>query len=154
MNEMAGVILRLDGGYAWVRAAGPGPACGACSQQQGCGSVGVLDDALGQGRKPQLLRLSNTIGARPGDTVTIRAADGMVFKAAWRAYGIPLLLGLLGALLAASMSGEDWAALTGLLAGLVSGVLWVRHLGLEAGRAEPILSMSFEASSVISFKDH
>lgn len=149
MNEMAGMVERIEGEYAWVRVAGPLPACGACSQKAGCGSAGMLDDALGKGRKLPLLRLPNTIGALPGDTVMIRAADGMVLKAVWRAYGIPLLLGLTGASLA-GFSGNDWAALAGLLAGLVFGFLLMRRSGLEAGRTEPILSMRFQSPSVIS----
>lgn len=151
MNEMEGVVERLDGSFVLIRAAGPGPACGACAQKEGCGSAGALDDALGKSRKLQMLRLPNTIGARPGDSVMIRAADGMVFKAAWRAYGMPLVLGLLGALLA-SMSGKDWASLGGLLAGLAAGFLLMRIKGLEAGRPEPILSISLKKSSVITVK--
>jgi len=151
MNEMEGVVERLDGGFVLIRAAGPGPACGACAQREGCGSASVLDNALGKGRKLQMLRLPNTIGARPGDAVVIRAADGMVLKAVWRAYGIPLALGLLGALLA-SMSGNDWAAVAGLLAGLAAGFLLMRITGLEAERPEPILSISFKRSSVITVK--
>lgn len=151
MNEMEGVVERLDGSFALIRVAGPGPACGACAQKEGCGSTGVLDDALGKSRKLQMLRLPNTIGAHPGDAVMVRAADGMVFKAVWRAYGIPLMLGLLGALLA-GMSGNDLMALAGLLAGLAAGFLLTRITGLEAGRPEPILSISFKQSSVITVK--
>lgn len=151
MNEMEGVVERLDGNFVLIRAAGPGPACGACAQKAACGSSNMLDDALGKTRKPQMLRLPNTIGARPGDAVMIRAADGMVLKAVWRAYGIPLALGLLGALLA-GISGNDWATLAGLLAGLAVGFLLMRIKGLEAGRQEPILSISFKQSSVITVK--
>lgn len=148
MNEMEGVVERLDGGFVLIRAAGPGPVCGACAQKEGCGSAG---DALGKSRKQQMLRLPNTIGARQGDSVVIRVADGMVLKAAWRAYGIPLVLGLLGALLA-GMSGNDWAAPAGLLAGLAVGFLLIRIKGLEAGRPEPIWSISFKQSSVITVR--
>lgn len=155
MNEMEGVVERLDGDFVLIRAAGPGPACGACAQKEACGSAGVgnmLDGSLGKGRKPLILRLPNTIGARPGDSVVIRAADGMVLKAAWRAYGMPLALGLLGALLA-GMSGNDRTALAGLLAGLAVGFLLMRIKGLEAGRPEPILSIRFKQSfSVITVK--
>ncbi len=154
MNEMEGIVERLDGGFALIRAAGPGPACGACARKEGCASAGVgnlLDKPLGKERKPGLLRLPNTISARPGDSVMIRAADGLVLKAVWRAYGIPLALGLLGALLA-SFFGTDGAALAGLLAGLAAGFLLMRGTRLEAGAMEPILSISFKQTSVISVK--
>lgn len=155
MNETAAVVVRLEGPYAWVRASGPGPACGGCARQEGCGTVGlgtVLDDAAGKTRKPQLLRLPNAIDARPGDAVVIRAADGMVLKAVWRAYGVPLLLALGGALLAAGLTGSEAAAVAGMLVGLGGGFLLMRRQGLDSARAEPILSMGFKESSVISAK--
>lgn len=156
MNEMDAVVVRLEDPYAWVQAAGPGPACGACSQKAGCGTVGgggILEDATGQSRKPQLLRLPNTIHARPGDVVVIRAAGGMVLKAVWRAYGIPLLLGLALSMLASVVTGSEQLALTALLVGLGGGFLLMHWRGLESGRSEPILSMNFKGSSVISVKD-
>jgi positive regulator of sigma E activity len=155
MNEMDAVVVRLDDPYAWVQAAGPGPACGACAQKAGCGTVGgggILEDATGQSRKPQLLRLPNTIHARPGDAVVIRAAEGMVLKAVWRAYGIPLLLGLLLAITASALTGSEPVALAAMLVGLGGGFLLMRWKGLESGRSEPILSMRFKRSSVISVK--
>lgn len=157
MNETNAVVVRLEGPYAWVRAFGPGPACGGCARQEGCSTAGlgtVLDDAAGKTRKPQLLRLPNAIHARPGDAVVIRAADGMVLKAVWRAYGMPLLLALGGALLAAGLTGSEAASLAGMLVGLGGGFLLMRRQGLDSARAEPILSMGFKESSIISDKGH
>lgn len=155
MNEMDAVVVRLEDPYAWVQAAGPGPACGACAQKAGCGTAGgggILENATGQSRKPQLLRLPNTIHARPGDAVVIRAAEGMVLQAVWRAYGIPLLLGLLLTILAGAITGSEPVALAALLAGLAGGFFLMRWKGLESGRSEPILSMRFKGSSVNSVK--
>lgn len=157
MNETDATVVRLEGHHAWVRAAGPGPACGSCAQQGGCAASGMgdlLDGAGGRGSPPRMLRLPNTIRARPGDVVVIRAADGMVLKAVWRAYGVPLGLSLGGALLAAGITDSQLAAIAGMLLGLVAGFLLVRQRGLDSSRAEPILSMSFKQSSVISVKDH
>jgi len=156
MNEMEALVVRLEGEDAWVQTSGPGPACGACSQKSGCAGSdkgALLADAANQARQRLLLRLPNAICARPGDAVLIRAVDGMVSKAVWRAYGIPLALGLLGAALGFGLAGEDLAALLGLLAGLLAGavLLWAR--GLEAGSGEPILSMSFKSTSIVNFKD-
>lgn len=155
MNEMDAVVVRLDNMYAWVRADGPGPACGACAQKGGCGSMtgDILETATGQTRKPQLLRLLNTIHARPGDAVVIRAAQGVVLKAAWRAYGLPLLLGLALAMLIGAWTGSEPVALAALLAGLGGGFFLMRWRGLESGSPEPILSMRFKGSSIISVKD-
>lgn len=156
MNEMEAVVVRLEGTDAWIQTAGPGPACGACSQKTGCtGSDkgALLADAADKARQRLLLRLPNVIRARPGDAVLIRAADGMVCKAVWRAYGVPLALGMLGAVLGFGLAGEDMAALLGLLAGLLAGVVLLRARGLEASSGEPILSMSFKPASMVNFKD-
>lgn len=156
MNEMDAVVVRLDDRYAWVQAAGPGPGCGACAQKGGCGTAaagGILETATGQTRKPQLLRLLNTIHARPGDAVVIRAAEGLVLKAVWRAYGLPLLLGLTLAMLIGAWTGSEPLALAALLAGLGGGFFLMRWRGLESGGPEPILSMRFKGASIISVKD-
>lgn len=155
MNESDGVVVRLDGHYAWVQASGPGSACGGCARKEGCSASGsgtVLDDATGKARKPQLLRLQNTIHAQPGDKVVIRAADGLVLKAVWRAYGMPLTLAFCGALLAVGLTNSDLAAIAGVLLGLGAGFMLMRRKGLDSAQAEPILSMSFKQSSVIFVK--
>lgn len=145
MNETSGVVVRLEGDYAWVRAATAGKACGACSQREGCASanLGAALDGTGGGGE-RLLRLSNTIAARPGDVVVIRAAEGAVLRAVWLAYGMPLLLGLLGALAGQAWFGGELAALLGMLAGLAAGFLLMRRKGLVSARAEPILSIGFK----------
>ncbi|MDP1653103.1 MAG: SoxR reducing system RseC family protein [Rhodocyclaceae bacterium] len=157
MTESDGIVVRLDGEYAWVQAAGPGPACGSCAQKGGCSTSGmgsILDDASGKARKTQLLCLPNTIHARPGDEVVIRVADGIVLKAVWRAYGIPLVFALAGAMLAVFLTGSDLVAIAGMLLGLVAGFLLLRVSGLDSSRSEPILSIAFKQSSVISAKGH
>jgi positive regulator of sigma E activity len=153
MNESDATVIRIDGQYAWVQAAGPGPACGSCAQKGGC-STNALEAANDEARKPQLLRLPNTIHARPGDAVIIRAADGMVLQAVWRAYGVPLSLALGGAMLAMVMTGSELVALAGMLLGLAGGFFLMRGKGLDSSRSEPILSMTFKQSHVISVKGH
>ncbi len=157
MNETAALVVRLEGQYAWVQAAGPGSACGGCASKDGCSTAGmgtVLDDATGKTRKLQLLRLPNTIHARPGDAVVIRAADGKVLTAVWRAYGVPLVLALFCAMLALELTGSELAAFAGMLFGLGGGFLLMRSKGLDAAQAEPILSMGFKDAPVNSVKDH
>lgn len=155
MNETDATVVRLEGAHAWVQAAGPVPACGSCAQQGGCGNSGlggILDETGGKRRKPLLLRLPNTIHARPGDAVVVRAADGMVLRAVWRAYGMPLFLALGGTLLAAALADNELLMLGGMLLGLLGGFLLMRLQGLDSSRSEPILSMHFKQSSVISVK--
>ncbi|MDO8959953.1 MAG: SoxR reducing system RseC family protein [Rhodocyclaceae bacterium] len=150
MNATDGVVVRLEGDHAWVRAAGAGSACGACERQGGCQSSGmgsVLDGVLGRGEATRLLRLPNTIHARPGDAVVVCAAEGAVLSAVWLAYGIPLLLALAGAIVGKLLTGSELAAVAGLLAGLFGGYLIMRHRGLDSldsARSEPILSINFK----------
>lgn len=152
MNETDATVVRLEGAYAWVQAAGPEPACGSCTQKGSCSSASKFDDTDGKTRKPLLLRLPNTIQARPGDAVIIHAADGVLFKAVWRAYGIPLLLALAGAMLAVLLTGSESLALLAILAGLLAGFLLMRARGLDSSRTEPIFSMNFKHTSFFSVK--
>jgi sigma-E factor negative regulatory protein RseC len=147
VNAADAVVVRVDGDTAWVRVAGPGSACGGCSQKEGChASAGAVDDALGQGRKTRLLRLPNTIHARPGDAVVVCAQDGAVLRSAWFAYGLPLLLALAGAALGLELTGSEGAALAGMLTGLLVGFLLLRTRSRQATRTEPILSIAFKNS--------
>lgn len=155
MNESDATVVRLEGPYAWVQATGPAPACGSCAQKGSCSTAGmgnILDEPGAKARKSYLLRLPNTIHARPGDTVIIHAADGMVLKAVWRAYGIPLLLALAAAMLVLALTGNEVLAMAGVLLGLWAGYLLMRRRRLDSSRSEPILSMSFKKSSVVSVK--
>jgi positive regulator of sigma E activity len=138
MNESDGVVVRLEGDYAWVRPAGPGHACGACASRSGCAASGGLLD----GATPRLLRLPNAIRARPGDAVVIRAADGMILHAIWRAYAIPLLLALVGAAVLLHVSGSEAVAFAGMLLGLAGGFLALRRS--RSVGAEPILTIAFK----------
>lgn len=156
MNQTEAIVVRLEGRYAWVQALGPGHACRGCAQSDSCGSSRL---AAGQGelgaRKPLLIRLPNTIGARPGDAVTIRAADGAVLRAAWLAYGMPLLLALVSALAVKAWIGSEIATFIAMLFGLGAGILLLHWHGLESQRREPILSLDFKSPSpsTIFFED-
>lgn len=147
MTEGDGVVVRLEGEYAWIRAAGAGNACGACARKEGCKTAGtgtVLDGSLAQ--PARLLRLLNTIQARPGDAVVICVADGVVLRAVWLAYGVPLLLALAGAMLAGALTGSEVLAGIGLLVGLTGGFVFMQRSRIGSGRAEPILSINFKYS--------
>lgn len=139
MNESDGVVVRLEGEFAWVRPAGPGHACGACASRSGCAAGGGLLDGTGA---QTLLRLPNAIRARPGDAVLIRAADGVILRAIWRAYAIPLLLSLGGAVAMLALTGSEAGALAGMLLGLGAGFLALR--AARRSVAEPILTMTFK----------
>lgn len=151
MNETDAIVVRIEGDHAWVRTSGAGHACGACARKEGCRTAGsgsaLLDGALGEAQTTRLLRLPNDIGARPGDAVVIRAADGAVMTAVWRAYGLPLLLGLGGATFALELSGSEALAIGGMLFGLGGGFALLRHGWFAKGKREPILSLGFKKAS-------
>lgn len=145
MNETDAVVVRIEGDHAWVRARGPGHACGGCAQKDGChvAAGGVIEGALGQPAS-RLLRLPNPIHARPGDAVVIRAGDGAVLRAVWLAYGLPLSLALLGALAGLELLDSEPAALFGMLLGLGVGIGVLHYQSRQAVRREPILSIGFK----------
>ncbi|MBA3033482.1 MAG: SoxR reducing system RseC family protein [Gammaproteobacteria bacterium] len=150
MTETNGVVVRLEGDHAWVRAEGAGSACGSCGQKGGCQSVGmgsVLDGLPGSQQTTRLLYLPNTIHARQGDVVVICASEGALLRAVWLAYGIPLLLALAGAIALSWLTGSEVAAAAGMVAGLLGGFFFMRHRGfkcLDPNRTEPILSINFK----------
>lgn len=148
MNETDAIVVRIEGDHAWVRAAGAGNACGACARKEDCRSAAsgssLIDGALGEAQATRLLCLPNTIGARPGDAVVIRAADGAVLAAVWRAYGVPLLLALGGTLAALELFGSEALAVAGMLFGLGGGFMILRHDRFAKGKQEPILSLAFK----------
>jgi len=147
MTESDGVVVRLEGEFAWVRAAGAGSACGACAHKDGCNSSAtgtLLDGALSH--PARLLRLKNTIQACPGEAVVICVADGVVLRAIWMAYGVPLLLALAGAMVAIALTGSEVLAVAGMLSGLFGGYFLLHQRRVDPDRAEPILSINFKRS--------
>jgi len=121
-NLSAGVVTRVEGDYAWVEI-GAGGGCGNCKSQGGCGS-----GLLGLSAPSRQHRLLNTVGARPGDAVTVSLPDGGVLKAALLAYLLPLALGIGGAAAGMWLGGSDGHALSGLVVGLGGGWLLLRRL--------------------------
>ncbi len=149
MIETDAVVVRLEGEHVWVRAEGARSACGACARKDGChrsGPDSLLDGVSGQ--SGHLLRLSNTIHARPGDVVVICAADGLIMRAVWLAYGMPLLLALAGATVLDLMVSNEFASIAGALLGLIGGYLLMRRRGFYSSRSGSDLSISFKNNSL------
>lgn len=103
--------------------------CGRCQSPGGCGRP--MDE------RPTTTWLANTDGFQVGEEVTLLVETPALERAAWAAYGAPLMGLLLGA-----WSGQTWGdlgALLGAVVGLGSGLYWVRwrsanlspHLWLE-----------------------
>lgn len=124
-NVSTGIVTRVEGDYAWVEI-GTSSGCGSCKSQGSCGS-----GLLGIQAPSRQHRLLNTVGARPGDAVTVSMPEGGVLKAAVLAYLLPLGLGIAGAAGGLWAGGGDGHALVGLIAGLGGGWLLLRRFSLQ-----------------------
>ncbi len=113
------VVRALDGAHADVEVEQGG--CGRCHEKGGCGGQ-QLTQMFCSG--PKTYRVSNTVGAEVGDSVTIAIAAGSVRKTANLAYILPLTATITGA--AAGTSFGDGAAIAGGLAGLLLAFLYIR----------------------------
>ena len=141
MNEIDGVVLRVEDGFAYVSTAGVASACGSCASRGGCGSAG---GALDGQKKAHVLRLPNPVDAREGDRVVIQAAQGAVLRAVWWVYLLPLLLAIIGAAGLLAMTGNEMFSLLGLLVGLAAGFLGLRWQKPGCNSREQILSIAFK----------
>lgn len=121
MLEQTAEVVHTASDGIWVQAVEPS-GCGTCGGQ-GCSSRRIAE--LFQ-RKPRNFRVECDLALAPGDRVVIGIAHGSVLKSAMRAYGLPLVLMLAGALLAQAMRPGDGAALVGMLIGGIVGWLAAR----------------------------
>ncbi len=121
MLEQTAEVIHTASDGIWVQAVEPS-GCGTCGGQ-GCSSRRIAE--LFQ-RKPRNFRVECDLALAPGDRVVIGIARGTVLKSAMRAYGLPLVLMLTGALLAQAMRPGDGAALVGMLIGGTLGWLAAR----------------------------
>lgn len=139
MSDSETVVVRIEGGDAWLQVCGR-EACGQCESAQGCG--------LGGHREPRLQRVRNTVGARVGDTVIVSVPEGAVLKAALMSYFVPLLLIIVATAVGTAVAA-DRGAIAGAAVGLAAGWAWLRFAGARlAGRREPLLSLRLRPEPV------
>lgn len=118
MLEQTVEVIKTAPDGIWVQAVEPA-GCGICAGQ-GCSSRRIAE--LFQ-RKPRLFLVDCDLALAPGDRVVVGIANGSVLISALRAYGVPLVLMLAGALLAQALHPGDGSALVGMLLGGVIGWL-------------------------------
>jgi sigma-E factor negative regulatory protein RseC len=135
MIETQARVLATQDGQAWVEA-WSGGGCGLCGGENASGGCGAASIArLFQWRRHGGYRVGNPLDARPGERVMVGVEDGLLLRAALRAYAIPLLALLGGALAGSHWGGGDaYAALGGLL-GLGASLLIFRN----AARGGPVI---------------
>ncbi len=127
------IVIRVEGGHAYVETNGAADGCGHCHEAGGCQS-GILTQLFGN--KSWHYRLANRIDAVQGERVVVRVAEGSMLRAALAVYVLPLLGLLLGAAAGAGWresvnadAGAALGALAGFLLGLLAGLL-LRRAGL------------------------
>ena len=125
LEQAAEVVAVLPGG-ARVQAV-ESSGCGTCGGH-GCSTRRIAELFR---RTPQGFLVDSSLPLTPGDRVIVGIEEGRVLFGAIRAYGLPLLAMLGGALLMAAFMPGDGPAVAGLLVGGVAG--WA--LG-RSGRAE------------------
>jgi sigma-E factor negative regulatory protein RseC len=132
MIEAPARVTRSEGAAAWVVSEAPA-SCGACGGR-GCGSS--VFNRLWHADDPEY-RVTNPIGAQPGEAVVIGLPDGALLHAAWAAYLVPLCALFLGTSMGQAWGGETAAVLGGLSGLLLSG-LWLRRSRRD-GAGEPVI---------------
>ena len=116
MEQKVKVIACQPDGMAQVMLVRQSACSGDCHKCSGCGAV----------EQKMLLTVRNSIGAKPGDLVTIASASGPVLKGAAILYLLPLVL-----FIACYLMGMQWhlGGLTGLggfALGLLTAMLYDR----------------------------
>jgi sigma-E factor negative regulatory protein RseC len=132
MIETQAQVLRTEGSYAWVKIR-PHTPCGNCDPEKGCKSAAITR-MFGQAQESY--RVNNPINAQADDLVTIAVGEGVLLSSALWAYGLPMVLLLLGASIGhfASPQGE-LATLSGAVIGFILGFGVLRllpHTQLQA----------------------
>lgn len=104
MIEEAARIVRIEQNFAWIETSG-GNACGHCSASAGCGTA-TLQKWFS--RKPNILRVENSIHAGKGDRVVIGIPEQALVLGSFLIYIVPLISLILGAILGAKLN--EWLA--------------------------------------------
>jgi sigma-E factor negative regulatory protein RseC len=122
MLEQHAIVLKTEGGQAWVEARESG-TCGSCGAG-GC-STRRLADLFGS--RERAFPVDNVLGLRSGDRVLIGIPSGALWKSAFRLYGLPLSLFIAGALIGQQAGGDVGAVAAAagglLIAFLLQGVI-------------------------------
>ncbi|MEJ2638123.1 MAG: SoxR reducing system RseC family protein [Desulfosarcinaceae bacterium] len=117
MVEQIGIVIQTESdGWASVQTDRKG-ACGGCHSGPGGGCHGCLATTK------HISRVSNPVGARPGDMVKIAMRSEDMFKGAIILYVLPIVTLLVGAFIGNWIAGLiGWPQTAGSIFGAVSGL--------------------------------
>lgn len=96
MIEQEAVVVQVEGEFALVEAQRES-SCGQCGAQKTCGT-GVLAKSIG--KRAMRIKVLNRCDAQPGDAVVVGMPESGFLKSAFMTYLLPLILMLLGAIIA------------------------------------------------------
>lgn len=142
MLEQHAIVLRTEGGKAWVEARESG-TCGSCGSG-GC-STRRLADLFG--RRERAFPVDNVLQAKTGERVVIGIPPGALWQSALRLYGLPLLLLFAGGLLGQQLQG-DAGAFAGAVVGLLLAVPVQKFLGFSRAFRPVMLRRDNQACAV------
>lgn len=136
--RVKGVVSKVEDGYAWVDVS-VAQGCGRCNEPGGCGGVNI---ARPLAQTSHVVRVSNDIGALPGDPVGVLVEDGLPLKAALATYAWPVVGVLAGAALGSAVAapgGADLLAALGAVAGgTVAALLGRRRIAWSGAGVPPL----------------
>ncbi len=139
MIKEPGTVVRTEGRFAWVETRQKS-ACGSCASAEGCGTSSLA--SLFE-RDATVLRVSNAVGARVGQQVTLGLSEGGLVRAAFLVYMIPLLGMIIGGLLMQWIApGSEGLVIAASLLGFAAGFVFVRYKGSKLendARYQPVL---------------
>jgi sigma-E factor negative regulatory protein RseC len=125
-------VERCEGEFAWVSIR-PHSPCGHCDPKTGCKSVAITRLF---GTAQQSYQVKNSLSAKPNDWVKVAVNDGVLLSTALWAYGLPLLLLILGAVLGGALASTKQAELFSLLGAVLGFVASFLVLRLRNGSAQ------------------
>lgn len=113
MPTERGVVVKVDGGLAWIKTA-KSSSCEGCASRDSCGNPG--------GGKEMEVEALNGAGAKAGDLVLISFGTAPLIKVYTLVYIFPILALLVGAILGQRLSA--YLSLDESLSALVLGFLF------------------------------
>lgn len=156
MIEQNAVVMKVNGQIALVEVQRQ-TSCGKCNAKKGCGT-GILEESIG--RRSMQVQAINQCQAEPGDEVIVAIPEKGFIKSAFMTYLLPLLLMLVGALLAqqifqaGSEASADISAFLGAGLGFVMALLILKLHAKHVEKDEqlhPVLIRKLTHSNNIVF---
>jgi sigma-E factor negative regulatory protein RseC len=153
--EETALILNCDGEYADIETK-PQSSCGGCESSGVCGA-GVFSKVFGN--RKTVVRIVNSVGAKPGDQVIIGLQESALSKVSFIFYIVPILSMLLMAILGQEFAlklGYESYDLFAILGGVIGFILGFGLVRLFANkvqgdsRYQPVM-LRFATSEKVKF---